>query len=179
MLRGNLERAAPSGVFVAPGALGLAFGIAYGALPVRGPTWPLLALVAFALVAALRYRDVEIHSSDKRRIKPAARFDAWAIGLLLVSIAVRSLVGMSAAKGYPRTDLLVIGLPVSAFLGKCMGGYLADCLGWTETSVGALLLFATIGDSRKASIRRLVTLAQRQGGAMSPLDEPLITGSGG
>lgn len=144
VLRGTLERAAPSGVFVAPGALGLALGIAYGALPFRGPVWPLLGLVLTALVAvSLRRGDEASPCIDAELASPLTTRHGTAklaIVLLLFSIAVRSLVGMSAARGYARTDLLMIGLPISAFVGKSLGGYLADRLGWTETSVAALLL---------------------------------------
>jgi len=69
-----------------------------------------------------------------------ARHAYWIVALLLVSVTVRSLVGLSAARGYSRTELLIIGLPVAAFLGKSVGGFLADRLGWLETSVAALLI---------------------------------------
>jgi FSR family fosmidomycin resistance protein-like MFS transporter len=52
---------------------------------------------------------------------------------------VRSLVGMSAARGYARSELLLLGIPGAAFLGKSLGGFIADRLGWIEASVLALL----------------------------------------
>jgi MFS transporter, FSR family, fosmidomycin resistance protein len=145
VLRGGLERAAPAGVFVAPGALGLAFGMAYGARPKPGPIWPLVVLVTIALVAVTFYRGLSVSKSPKfDRIAPAPC--SWngpaqlAIGLLLLSIVVRSLVGFSAARGYARTELLVLGIPLCAFFGKLLGGIVADRLGWLETSGAALLL---------------------------------------
>lgn len=140
VLRGGLETSAPAGVFVAPGAIGLAFGLYYGTR--HGPIWPLLvlALVALAGLSCCRFnaplRDVA--AKDTAAFQ-APRSVNLAIGLLLVSIMVRSLVGMSAAKGYPRSDLLLLGIPGAAFLGKSMGGFIADRLGWVETSVAALL----------------------------------------
>jgi MFS transporter, FSR family, fosmidomycin resistance protein len=141
VLRGGLESSAPAGVFVAPGAIGLAFGIYYGTR--QGPVWPLLvlALAAFSGLSCCRFnaplRDVPAKGTAAFH---APRSVNLAIGLLLVSIMVRSLVGMSAAKGYPRSDLLLLGIPGAAFLGKSVGGFIADRLGWLETSVAALLI---------------------------------------
>ncbi|HMA92123.1 MAG TPA: MFS transporter, partial [Polyangiaceae bacterium] len=145
VLGSGLTRAAPQGVFVAPGALGLAFGLFYGSAPARGPLWPLLALTVVALVAFLAWRQFGTIPAQKPRqlavVNPAvARHAYWIVALLLASITVRSLVGLSAARGYSRTGLLIIGLPIAAFLGKSLGGFLADRLGWLETSVAALLL---------------------------------------
>jgi FSR family fosmidomycin resistance protein-like MFS transporter len=140
----GLTRAAPAGLYVGPGALGLAFGIFYGARSAHGPLWPLLALTLAALVLFLATQ--LFHSTPAPKLpsapRPAtlpSRYAPWIVALLLVSITVRSLVGLSAARGYTRSELLVIGIPVAAFLGKSLGGFLADRFGWLETSVGALL----------------------------------------
>ncbi len=145
VLRGGLERAAPAGIFVAPGALGLGFGMHYGAGQHSGPVWPLLLLVAVTLLLVSSYRGLGARRAASIAFasgvhQPKIRYAYLAVTLLLVSIAVRSLVGMSAARGYARTELLVLGLPLAAFFGKSLGGYLADRLGWIETSVVALLL---------------------------------------
>ncbi len=142
VLRGGLECSAPAGVFVAPGAIGLAFGIYYGSRSL-GPVWPLLllALAALAGISWCRFNAPPHGSPAKDTVAfHAPRSVNLAIGLLLVSIMVRSLVGMSAAKGYPRSDLLLLGIPGAAFLGKAVGGFVADRLGWLETSVFALLV---------------------------------------
>jgi FSR family fosmidomycin resistance protein-like MFS transporter len=60
--------------------------------------------------------------------------------LLLTSVAVRSLVGLSASRGYPRDTWLLLGLPLAAALGKGVGGFLADRWGWVRTTVTALLV---------------------------------------
>jgi FSR family fosmidomycin resistance protein-like MFS transporter len=65
------------------------------------------------------------------------------LALLLVSIAIRSLVGLSAARGYPASTWLLAGIPAVAFLGKSLGGLLADRIGWIET-VGAALLISAV-----------------------------------
>ena len=60
--------------------------------------------------------------------------------LLLVSVAVRSFVGFGACFQCPGGLAVAIGLPVAAFLGKLLGGIVADRLGWLRASAGALLL---------------------------------------
>lgn len=140
VLRGGTERCAPAGVFVAPGSIGLAFGLYYGAA--RGPTWPLLLLALSAFVGLSRCRFNDLPSGEATAKAPLlpARTAQLAMGLILVSIMIRSLVGMSAARGYPRSELLLFGIPGAAFLGKSLGGFVADRLGWVETSVITLLV---------------------------------------
>lgn len=145
VLGSSVTRAAPQGVFVAPGALGLGFGLYYGAVPTRGPLWPLLALTLTALAAFILWERLDkSQASRSNRLhaphRAVPRHAFWILALLLASVTVRSLVGLSAARGYVRTELLILGLPIAAFLGKALGGFLADRLGWLETSVVALLL---------------------------------------
>ena len=140
VLRGGLERAAPAGVFVAPGALGLGFGMYYGA-DGRGPMWPLLLLVLLALtgLSLCRFHSLPQHDTRQPRVtQPVSGGANLAIALLLFSIMVRSLVGMSAAKGYPRGELLLLGIPCAAFLGKSVGGFIADRLGWIQIDAACL-----------------------------------------
>jgi len=144
VLRLGLNTAAPSGLFVAPGALGLGFGMVYGTDPSLGPMWPLaLAIVVSIAVAGF----TPIPKAQAQRDSMAASdlplaWIPWA--LLFGSVAIRSLVGLSAARGCPKTDLLMVGVPLAAFLGKSLGGLLADRLGWLATSVTALLLSAPL-----------------------------------
>jgi FSR family fosmidomycin resistance protein-like MFS transporter len=145
VLRHGLDRALFSGLFVAPGALGLGFGLYYGKDPGLGPVWPLAFLLVVVLlgVVALPTRPL-VPASSSPRVQSRSQLARWALTLLLVSIAIRSLVGLSAARGYPKSSWLLVGIPVAAFLGKSLGGLLADRWGWVETSVGALLLSAPL-----------------------------------
>ena len=152
-------RAADPGIFVAPGALGLAFGMAYGGanqavLPFATGeilAWPFVALLAVAVGVALRTRDPEMPYGDPRvpaqvELPPPMRGGrAWLIvTLLLVSITVRSLVGMGGCHECPKAPLIAFGIPLVAFAGKGLGGVVSDRLGWIETSVGALVISAPL-----------------------------------
>jgi hypothetical protein len=65
---------------------------------------------------------------------------AVALGLLLVTVLVRSIVGGGASHALIRSVPLGFALAVGAFLGKLLGGFVADRLGWIRASVGALLV---------------------------------------
>lgn len=167
VLRGDLTRATPAGLLVAPGALGLGLGLWFGRDPGLGATWwPAVPLAGAAAVVVHLHRagrlavntsgarpDPELPgatgtSTDARTATwsgerlldpPARRIAATAVGLLLVSVAIRSLVGASAGRGYDAGAWLAVGLPLVACAGKGLGGVVADRLGWLPATVGALL----------------------------------------
>lgn len=139
----GLNQASPVGLFVAPGALGLAFGINYGRAEHWGPLWPLAIVSALAWFAtgAIRYK---LRTNDRCAPSPGSEISAagpiaLTLFLLLVSVAVRSLVGLSATRGITPSAWLMFGVPFVAFAGKSLGGYAADRYGWIRTSLTALL----------------------------------------
>jgi len=162
----GLERATPVGLLVAPGAAGLALGVWFGGSPATGPTWwAFLPLLAGALVTVGALRLSLRGPSDAgtaagraatpirrppdrprwgERLTPAPDVARAVIGLLLLSVAIRALVGGAAARGYDRTQWLVVGLPVAAVAGKALGGVIADRAGWTRTTVAALVVAAPV-----------------------------------
>ena len=167
VLRSAGGRAAPAGVFVAPGALGLGLGMWMGRTG-RGSTFPIYFALAFAVIAlitldkpALKWEPSKgSHALPRsgsggqsppaptRSLEPPKGSQEklallpWLVllMLLLVSVAVRSFVGFGACFQCPGGLAVAIGLPVAAFLGKLLGGMMADRLGWLRASTGALLL---------------------------------------
>jgi MFS transporter, FSR family, fosmidomycin resistance protein len=136
------DRAAPAGLFVAPGALGLGLGLWMGRTG-RGSTFPIYLALAFAVVALITLD----RPGARVRKPPEPRHAAssplpWLVilGLLLGSIFIRSFVGFGACFQCPSGLAVAIGLPLAACLGKLVGGFVADRLGWLRASVGALLL---------------------------------------
>ena len=145
-------RATDPGVFVAPGALGLAIGLYVGRSGAV-QAWPfLLALsVSFAATLSLRCPPMPYARAADHSAGPGASDRGLATGaatlvvtLLLLSISVRSFVGLAGCRSCPASVWITIGLPLAAFLGKGLGGVISDRLGWIETSVGALLLSAPL-----------------------------------
>jgi FSR family fosmidomycin resistance protein-like MFS transporter len=142
VLRSTGGRAAPAGLFVAPGALGLGLGLWMGRTG-QGSTFPIYIALAFAVIALITLdKPAAAGESVPRGAAPQPAVLPWLIllMLLLVSVAVRSFVGFGACFECPGGLALVIGLPAAGFLGKLVGGMVADRLGWLRTSIGALLL---------------------------------------
>jgi FSR family fosmidomycin resistance protein-like MFS transporter len=136
-------RAAPAGIFVAPGALGLGMGIWYGR-QASGPVWPLAILVGLCWVVAASIRHTPTDGEPRHpsfRTGPKTLWSAI-LGLLLLSVMIRSFVGFAGTYQCPKTSLLAWGLPLAGCLGKLLGGFVSDRLGWLETTVGALVLSA-------------------------------------
>lgn len=135
-------RATPPGIFVAPGALGLALGIYLG----KGHfliAWPLLLALTVAFAVALFYDNPPIPVVAKPRPLEVP-WPFLAFGLLLFSVTMRALVGSAGSYDCPKALEVSFGLAAAAFAGKALGGILADRLGWIESSVGALLLSAPL-----------------------------------
>ncbi|MBI5610037.1 MAG: hypothetical protein HY902_14275, partial [Deltaproteobacteria bacterium] len=149
VLVGARGRAAPTGVFVAPGALGLGLGMALGRAADL-PTWPLFLVLAAAIVAAGRVRNPRpqqpLNFNDQKvgAFLSSERAALWwtVLGLVFASVMVRSFVGFASARGCPKSLVLLAGIPLAGFLGKTLGGLVSDRVGWVETSVGALVLSA-------------------------------------
>jgi FSR family fosmidomycin resistance protein-like MFS transporter len=145
VLTGAKEQAAPSGVFVAPGAIGLGIGLLLGRRFVAVPCWPFLFALAAAIIVVML---VPTRAEAEDRPKPPSHLRAGgilAVAILLsLSVAVRSLVGTVGCNACDKTLLLAVALPVVAFAGKFAGGFLADRFGWIDLSTVALLASAPL-----------------------------------
>jgi FSR family fosmidomycin resistance protein-like MFS transporter len=145
VLAGGQDKAAPAGVFVAPGALGLGLGLLLGRQFLTVPAWPSLFALAGAVVVVLA---VSIRSQGSSATAPTCDLPAGAAlavaCLLFLSVAVRSLVGTVGCDGCTKSLFLGIALPCAAFAGKLSGGFLADRFGWIDLSMVALLICAPL-----------------------------------
>jgi FSR family fosmidomycin resistance protein-like MFS transporter len=131
------QRAAAPGIFVAPGALGIMVGAIIGR---SGPViaWPFLVILGILLLATVLLKYPEI-AGDGRAFS-SVRLPAVFGILLLFSIAVRSFAGFGAGAPYQADHSVIFWLVLSAVVGKAMGGFLSDRLGWLAVSVSALVL---------------------------------------
>jgi len=144
-----------SGIFLAPGVIGLAIGGLLGGHGVADV--PLYALAALALLLA------GIAWSSSREQAPlhvappvAARFDGHdaIMLLLLAAICLRSMLWNILNLAYAGNDTALLLIALSAFSGKFMGGFLADLLGWKRflrlTLPVATILLAFFADKLPA-----------------------------
>lgn len=124
-------KAAPLGVFVAPGALGVAVGRIWPQLGV----WLAAALAVFALLVHTAYRnegDIVLKRPPYIAIRP---FPMPAIVLLTVATAVRAVGGSAVSFSWKTGVLQAVLLSISVFAGKAAGGFLCDRLGAVKTAL--------------------------------------------
>lgn len=146
VLAGSRGRATPLGLFVAPGALGLGLGIRLGRKMVEVPAWPLLVAVGLGVVIVLAVRDRRAEHEPEEPPVPVLAGVLWLgmVALLGFSVAIRSFVGAVGCDACPKLELVAVGLPITGFVGKLVGGFLADRFGWLDVGVAALLASAPL-----------------------------------
>jgi MFS transporter, FSR family, fosmidomycin resistance protein len=133
-------RATAPGIFVAPGDIGLFLGLWTGA-HTGFPAWPLLLLCAVSFAVTIAHPLPAIPHVE-RSIRPGTRFPLLIICLLLLSVGVRSFVGLGGTYASPSLPFLPMVFAIVAVGGKALGGVFADRYGWLPVGVGALLLSA-------------------------------------
>lgn len=136
----NIEpkKASYPGIFVAPGGVGLALGIYLAASPTILSLYAFpLALILFIVILVLT--KVPAFSMPAKPGKKV-NYLMLVIMLLLLSISIRSIVGLSVNFPWKTNVFLLILLTASVAMGKAFGGILADKFGWMKTGLTGLLL---------------------------------------
>ena len=153
-------KAAPLGVFVAPGALGVIFGRLY---PKLGPIFSICLIVLAALIF-LAYR-----KDDPQKTLPPAEdlhdplpdyrgsaFPLLATALLTAAVAVRAIGGSCAEFPWNTGAVTAIAMTCFVFAGKTAGGFVCDRLGASKSSavsiVPAAILIAFLSANMPASL---------------------------
>ncbi len=132
-------RAAMPGVFVAPGAIGLGVATLLSKNQVFLP-WPMVLMMGLAFAAVILWRTPDRAARPSPDRGEAIPKPALITVLLLVSVAIRALVGFGGSYACTKTLGVKIALLIVAFLGKGLGGILCDRLGWVRGCMAALLL---------------------------------------
>jgi FSR family fosmidomycin resistance protein-like MFS transporter len=142
-------KASLPGIFVAPGAFGLTIGILigksggfaapYAALLGRFAAWPFLLLL-LALAALILVIPPPEDQDRQRQLPGNLRWFETVIVLLLVSVAIRSLVGQRLVLPWKSDPGLLLALTLAVVLGKALGGVLADRYGWVAVAVSGLVV---------------------------------------
>ena len=134
-------KAALPGIYVAPGALGLMIGMLIG----RGGyfiAWPFILLLTGSALLILSVPRPAIPAP--RKLPGNLRWFETVILLLLVSVAVRSMVGLSLVLPWKSDIGLLLALTGAVVLGKALGGILGDRFGWTTVAVSGLIVSAPL-----------------------------------
>ena len=138
----NLQKATAPGIFVAPGALGLTIGVLFGK---SGSLvmWPLILLLIASCVFIVISKIPKINY-QKISVKPKIKYFELVILLLLLSVSIRALYGLTAVFEWKTNIHLLFTLTMAVVGGKAMGGYLADKFGWIKVAVLALIISAPL-----------------------------------
>lgn len=128
------------GLYVAPGSLGLLLGAILGryGLSASLPLLPITLLITASIIA-MRIPTKELQPAYEHS-RPRINHGEWIIGLILLSIAVRALLGFVVVFPWESHPVSLVVLTLTTCFGKAVGGILADRWGWVRVAVGALLL---------------------------------------
>jgi len=132
------KHASAPGIFVAPGALGLLIGTKIGTSGYF-IGWHFVLLLLFSCILILSIEIPENNYSRKETKGNPSLFEV-AILLVLLSIAIRSLIGLALVFPWKSDTTLLVILTLGVFLGKSLGGIMADRYGWIRVSVIALFI---------------------------------------
>lgn len=133
-------RSAAPGLFVAPGAVGLALGTWAGKGMPELVGWPLLMLSAAACVAMFVQRSPVIAYERREPVAVKVGNGELVIALLCFSVAIRSLFGLTLTMPWKADLTFLMILTAAAFAGKALGGIMADRFGWFRMTTAAMLL---------------------------------------
>ena len=108
------------------------------------PLLPVALVVCFLMFrepSRVRARTHAIPREDAPRACKHAPYGPGQLflGLILLSIAVRALLGFLVGFSWETQPGLLIVLTLAAVAGKALGGILADRWGWLRVGVGALV----------------------------------------
>ncbi len=130
-------KAALPGIYVAPGALGLALGLWIGKSG-HFVAWPFILLLLAA--AGLMVKLPRPAPVAPRPLPADLGWFETVLLLLLVSVTIRGMVGMSLVLPWKSEPTLLVILTAAVVLGKALGGVLGDRFGWTRVAVAGLVL---------------------------------------
>jgi FSR family fosmidomycin resistance protein-like MFS transporter len=133
------RKATFSGIYVAPGAVGLAIGsfLAASGISLNLMAFPVLLLFLSAMIYHVATPDFQ-----RAYERPAATnfsYGIFIIILIMIPIVVRSLIGLSIEFPWKQNQHLLYTLVAALVLGKVVGGILADKYGLMKAGVGGLL----------------------------------------
>jgi FSR family fosmidomycin resistance protein-like MFS transporter len=139
-------RASAPGIFVAPGAAGLAAGALLGKAGVL--LWlPVAVLLALTVAMAVLPIAAPAEQPAGTRARPATAIGAGieaAVLLVLVVVGMRAFTGFAIPLPWKAQLPLLAALTAAIVLGKAFGGVLADRFGRARIGVGALALSAPV-----------------------------------
>ena len=119
------KKATFSGIFVAPGGIGLALGSFLSVLPINILFFPLILIILCFTLCFIKTPKF-IRTNENECI---SNYKILIIALIMIPIAIRSLIGLSVEFPWKENQILSILLILALAFGKVFGGILADKYG--------------------------------------------------
>lgn len=126
-LQVHQNKTGPLAVFTAPGVLGLTLGAVLGKGSIYSLWFVLAAVVIIALL--IWYNNLPDYKTAKKKQSELDTHDFVMLGILLI-MCFRSFIFdiINHVAHQYENGIIIIG--ISAFLGKIIGGFIADKIGW-------------------------------------------------
>ena len=134
------KKASLPGIFVAPGALGLLAGTLMGKSFFT--PWPLVFLLGVAAIS-IYFADIPEIIDVQKYPKKISNFELI-IFLIFLSVVARSVIGFILVFPWKQNFDLLLILTLAVFLGKALGGIIADRLGWMRIAISSLFISALL-----------------------------------
>lgn len=128
-------------IFVAPGGIGLAIGILLAKYEIYNQ-WPFIILLTITCLAFIMIKSPKIDYKTSR-IK-LFDFIKLIILIIMLTVVLRSMVGLSINFPWKSHINLAILLALSIGLGKVTGGLLADKIDYIKVAVSSLIISAPL-----------------------------------
>ncbi|MBR5130665.1 MAG: hypothetical protein IKV03_05525 [Alphaproteobacteria bacterium] len=136
------KKAAPSGIFVSSGAL----GIFLGAQPfMNTPIMPAIFMILLSFGGYLSYRLYQTYHDKLSNITlkyTLSPLQIFMIGCLCVTVLLRSYTGFVLAFEWKSPFIIGLVFTVGIVLGKALGGILGDKFGFKTIAIASLTLSA-------------------------------------
>jgi FSR family fosmidomycin resistance protein-like MFS transporter len=133
----DYKKAIYPGLFVAPGGIGLAIGIYLAKINCLAFVFvfPISLFVMSIILFFVKIPELSVAMKPSKQ----SNYVGLIILLLLLSIAVRSVVGLTIQFPWKTHIPLLILLTSAIALGKILGGLFADKYGWMKIGLGGLV----------------------------------------
>jgi len=128
-LQVHQNKTGPLAVFTAPGVLGLTLGAVLGSSSIYSLWFVLAAVVIVALL--IWYNNLPYYKAAEKKQSELDAHDFIMLGILLI-MCFRSFIFdiINHVAHQYENGIVIIG--ISAFLGKIIGGFIADKIGWKK-----------------------------------------------
>lgn len=146
ILKFSMPKAGLSGLFVSSGALGVWLAYKLSGLYVA-LTLPCIMLIATIVMLFLSKKQIVDYNENERvpvKFNKPQLIPVLAVSFFMLTIVIRSLLGMVMDFSWKSVPVLSLVSVIAVVLGKALGGYIGDKLGYVKTVILSLGISLTL-----------------------------------